>query len=415
MGHFKRYDGYVMHIPQEFIDSKLPVCPFCKSDHPHWLLDSRMEMSLAGSRTYYQCECCHAILSSTAADANAEKGKGFAINPAMAALNAAHKGTKHQEVGVAYMRVDDLGTVCKDTSLLGREFPITYFQELITPATVICPDCGKMLTAEDTFCRSCGARLTPPAPVQVFCTRCGAPLTPGDVFCGSCGTKVSASAPTPAPVETPAPAPAFAAAEEPHFAAAAPEETCAPPVTAPAPESALAQGSPRLPIVPLILMGLASLYSLIGLLGSFHYIPYVLTNLLELSAVTLPFIGLLLCKGKRNPLFGIGFLLMATVPWWSVLFNTFGYTYFAWWSFLLFSVPISVLSALIGIFYLKATPGTKTPKLVFAILIMSLEFISAFLFMAIYDFFSWAPLNAMFEVVAPMLAAILYTPYTQRS
>ena len=53
MGKFKRYDGYVMHVPQEFIDSKLPVCPFCKSDNPHWLLDSRMEMSLAGSRTYY--------------------------------------------------------------------------------------------------------------------------------------------------------------------------------------------------------------------------------------------------------------------------------------------------------------------------------------------------------------------------
>ena len=51
MGKFKRYDGYVMHVPQEFIDSKLPVCPFCKSDNPHWLLDSRMEMSLAGSRT----------------------------------------------------------------------------------------------------------------------------------------------------------------------------------------------------------------------------------------------------------------------------------------------------------------------------------------------------------------------------
>ena len=73
MGNFKRYDGYVMHVPQEFIDSKLPVCPFCKSNNPHWLLDSRMEMSLAGSRTYYQCERCEAIISSTAADAAAEK------------------------------------------------------------------------------------------------------------------------------------------------------------------------------------------------------------------------------------------------------------------------------------------------------------------------------------------------------
>ena len=138
MGKFKRYDGYVMHVPQEFIDSKLPVCPFCKSDNPHWLLDSRMEMSLAGSRTYYQCERCHATMSSTAADAAAEKGKGFGINPAMAAMNAAHKGTKRQEVGVAYMRIEDLGEVCTDTSMLNQEFPITHLQAMVAPATTVC-------------------------------------------------------------------------------------------------------------------------------------------------------------------------------------------------------------------------------------------------------------------------------------
>ena len=130
MGKFKRYDGYVGCIPQKFIDSHLPICPFCGSNNPHWLLDSRMEMTLAGSRTYYQCECCRGIMSSTAADAGAENGKNFMINPAMAAMNAAHKGTKHQEVGVAYMRVDDLGTVCTHQEWLGQEFPITYFQDV---------------------------------------------------------------------------------------------------------------------------------------------------------------------------------------------------------------------------------------------------------------------------------------------
>lgn len=112
MGEFRRYDGYVMHIPQEFIDSHLPICPFCRTGHPHWLLDSRMELSWSGTRTYYRCEQCGATMSSTAVDA------------------AAEKGTKRQEVGVTYLRIDALGSVCSDTSLLGQERPITFYQEL---------------------------------------------------------------------------------------------------------------------------------------------------------------------------------------------------------------------------------------------------------------------------------------------
>lgn len=130
MGEFKRYDGYVMHIPQEFIDSHLPVCPFCHCSDPHWLLDSRMELSWSGTRTYYRCERCGATMSSTAVDAAAEKGKAFAFNPAAAAINAAQKGSKQQEVGVTYLRVDELGNVFTDDALLGQEHPITFYQEM---------------------------------------------------------------------------------------------------------------------------------------------------------------------------------------------------------------------------------------------------------------------------------------------
>lgn len=143
MGEFRRYDGYVMHIPQEFIDGHLPVCPFCRTDKPHWLLDSRMELSWTGTRTYYRCEQCGATMSSTASDAAAEKGKSFAYNPAAAAINAAQKGTKHQAVDVTYLRVDDLGRVCTDQSLLGNEYPITFYQEMagaqIAPAVEAAP------------------------------------------------------------------------------------------------------------------------------------------------------------------------------------------------------------------------------------------------------------------------------------
>ncbi len=53
-----------------------------------------------------------------------------------------------------------------------------------------CPSCGKVLSAEDKFCRSCGTAIpeTPPKPV---CPKCGRELTAGDRFCGHCGADLS--------------------------------------------------------------------------------------------------------------------------------------------------------------------------------------------------------------------------------
>ena len=188
---FKRYDGYVMHVPQEFIDGKLPVCPFCGSGNPHWLLASKMEMSLAGGRTFYQCEQCGATLSSTSMDAAAEKGKQFAFNPGAAALNAASKGMKHQQVGVTYLRVEELGRACTDQSMLGRDEPVTFYQQMAAerfgapgstaavnrevppaaPASEIPAADGSWLcscgnTAMGNFCTECGAKRPDAAPQQ---------------------------------------------------------------------------------------------------------------------------------------------------------------------------------------------------------------------------------------------------------
>ena len=127
---FKRYDGYVNHIPQEFIDYHLPVCPFCRSNTPHWLLAQKADLTISGGRNYYRCDCCGATLSSTILDAASEKGKAFAINPTAAALHAIHKGRSRQGVTVPYLRVEELGGVCQQSDWLGKEEPVTYFQEL---------------------------------------------------------------------------------------------------------------------------------------------------------------------------------------------------------------------------------------------------------------------------------------------
>ncbi len=45
-----------------------------------------------------------------------------------------------------------------------------------------CAQCGHPTTADDVFCRGCGAPRTP-----TRCAQCGAPRTPADQFCGKCG------------------------------------------------------------------------------------------------------------------------------------------------------------------------------------------------------------------------------------
>ena len=398
MGNFKRYDGYVMHIPQEFIDSKLPVCPFCKSDNPHWLLDSKMEMSLAGSRTYYQCERCQAIMSSTAADAGAEKGKSFAINPAMAALNAAQKGTKHQEVGVAYMRVDTLGLVCTDTSLMGKEFPITYFQEMAAGAPPV-------------------TAVSEPAetPAPAFCGNCGAPLKAGAQFCTACGTKVAAA--EPAPVAEPAPAaepvviPPVRPVEEP--VSQEPVVLEAPvPAAEPAPQPAAEPAPYKFPIAALILVGIAALYSFINLIGNSHNGAMFLNNFLSFAPYVLLVLGLILCKKEKNTLFGIGFLAAAAVGFISFLISVVNYTRMG--------IDISVVAVnllvgllgmlpnvMIGIHYL--TGKAKALKIIGVILKLLLGFISMIVSLVNYpDIMN--VLAFLCTTVCLMIGVLIYNP-----
>ena len=128
MAKFKRYEGFANSIPQKMIDENLPVCPFCHSNQPHWLLGNKLDMM--GGRTLYRCEKCEATMSGRAIDAAASGGKQFAFNAGYAAMNAAEKGRKGQEVGVSYFRIEELGRVCQDTALLNQELPLPQLQTM---------------------------------------------------------------------------------------------------------------------------------------------------------------------------------------------------------------------------------------------------------------------------------------------
>ena len=128
MAKFKRYEGYANSIPQTMIDENFPVCPFCHSNQPHWLLANKITMT--DTRTLYRCERCEATMSSSAIDAAAANGKQFAFNPGAAAINAARKGRKGQSVNETYFKIEELGQICTNTALLGQELSMHELQAM---------------------------------------------------------------------------------------------------------------------------------------------------------------------------------------------------------------------------------------------------------------------------------------------
>lgn len=59
-------------------------------------------------------------------------------------------------------------------------------QQLYAPSQVtgvVCPSCGRPVSASDEFCGECGASL----PKELRCLACGAPNLPDAVFCAECG------------------------------------------------------------------------------------------------------------------------------------------------------------------------------------------------------------------------------------
>jgi hypothetical protein len=65
---FKRMEGFSGSIPQKFADNRIPKCPMCGTDNPHWSIDQRMGKIFSldpeenANKYLFRCEKCECVL-----------------------------------------------------------------------------------------------------------------------------------------------------------------------------------------------------------------------------------------------------------------------------------------------------------------------------------------------------------------
>lgn len=124
---FKRMEGFAGSVPQRFIDSKVPKCPMCGTDHPHWAIDMKMQMKLEGNLYLFKCEQCGCVLSSPVPDVTG-------MNNTVITTTGLLKRLGGKKNGVIYMKIQDVGTVQVTKMYEGQEFTLEELNKMAEEA-----------------------------------------------------------------------------------------------------------------------------------------------------------------------------------------------------------------------------------------------------------------------------------------
>lgn len=106
---FKRMDGFVGSVPQKFADQRIPKCPMCGTNNPHWSIDERMGKMFSlnpeenAHKYLFKCEQCGCILRVPVTDV---VGVG---RSALLSWQGVAKKMHGKETRAIYVTVEDVG------------------------------------------------------------------------------------------------------------------------------------------------------------------------------------------------------------------------------------------------------------------------------------------------------------------
>mgnify|MGYP004652772841 FL=1 len=120
---FKRMEGFAGSVPQKFADQKIPQCPMCGTNNPHWSIDERMGKMFSfdpeknAHKYLFKCEQCGCILRVPVTDV---VGVG---RSALLSWQGVAKKMHGKETGAIYVTIEDVGNA--QTTQLYKEKEMT--------------------------------------------------------------------------------------------------------------------------------------------------------------------------------------------------------------------------------------------------------------------------------------------------
>lgn len=121
---FKRMEGFAGSVPQKFGDERMPLCPFCGTNTPHWAIDQKMGKMLSldpeknANKYLYQCEQCKGIVRVPTTDV---VGVG---RSALLSWQGVAKKARGKDVQAIYVTLADVGSSGADKALEGKEMTL---------------------------------------------------------------------------------------------------------------------------------------------------------------------------------------------------------------------------------------------------------------------------------------------------
>ena len=109
---FKRMEGFAGSVPQKFADQRIPKCPMCGTNNPHWSIDERMGKMFS----FDPEENAHKYLRVPVTDV---VGVG---RSALLSWQGVAKKMHGKETGSIYVTIEDVGNV--QTTQLYKEMTL---------------------------------------------------------------------------------------------------------------------------------------------------------------------------------------------------------------------------------------------------------------------------------------------------
>ena len=108
---FKRMEGFAGSVPQKFADQRIPKCPMCGTNNPHWSIDERMGNMFSfnpeenAHKYLFKCEQCGCILRVPVTDV---VGVG---RSALLSWQGLAKKMHGKQTSAIYVTIEDVGKV----------------------------------------------------------------------------------------------------------------------------------------------------------------------------------------------------------------------------------------------------------------------------------------------------------------